>query len=357
MDSKKILIVDDVEVNRAVVKEIFKNEYSILEAEDGEEALSLIDKFKDDLAAILLDVVMPRLDGLGVIECLKSKGLMERIPVIMITEDSSWESRDKGYTMGVADIIRKPIDPSVTKKRIQNMISLYSHQNEMEKLVKEQTYKLMEQARMLNAINSRVIDTLGTVVEFRSMESGVHVFRIKFYTKILAEYVMKFYPEYGLTQEMVDTITLASSLHDVGKISIPDSVLLKPGRLDDEEFELMKTHSMRGSEVIMAIAPVEGSEFFDCANDIAKYHHERFDGRGYPCRLAGDEIPISAQIVSIADVYDALTHERCYKAAFSPEVAYQMIMDGECGVFNPKLLDCFTKAKKEFEVFLAKEAS
>lgn len=166
---------------------------------------------------------------------------------------------------------------------------------------------------------------------------------------------MKYYPEYGLTQETVDTITSASSLHDVGKISIPDSVLLKPGRLTDDEFDLMKTHSMRGSEVIMAIAPVEGSEFFDCANDIAKYHHERFDGRGYPCKLVGDDIPISAQIVSIADVYDALTHERCYKAAFAPDVAYQMIMNGECGTFNPKLLDCFTKARKEFEDFLAKE--
>ena len=354
MEMNTILIVDDVEVNRAVLKEVFKHEYAIVEAGDGEEALQMVQKYQDSLVIVLLDIIMPKVNGIEVVTKMKEWNMLDRIPVIMITEDGSWKMRDIGYTLGVSDIIGKPIEASVTKKRVKNIISLFQHKNEQERLIQKQTQELITQSRMLNEINNRIIDTLGTVVEFRSMESGVHVFRIKHYTKILLRYVQRMYPEYAITNEMAEMITAASSLHDVGKISIPDSVLLKPGRLTNDEFELMKTHSMKGFEVIEAIAPVDGSEFFDCARDIAKYHHEKYDGRGYPEGLVGDEIPISAQIVSVADVYDALTHERCYKKAYLPEIALDMIYNGECGVFNPKLIACLQAASDEFTQFVAK---
>ncbi len=353
MAGAKLLIVDDMEVNRAVMRELFKDEYAILEAENGEEALQIIDRHKDELRAVLLDNIMPKMDGLAVVEVMKQQNLISRIPVIMITEDRSWSSRDKGYSLGVADYIRKPIEPSVTKKRVSNVIALYRHQNALESLVEEQTDKLVQQAKRLASINNRVIDTLGTVVEFRSMESGQHISRIKYYTQILLKYVMQNYPEYGITMDQAEIIKMASSLHDVGKIAIPDSVLLKPGRLTEEEFTLMKTHSEKGSQVIEAIKEQEDSEFFECAGDIARHHHEKYDGRGYPDGLEGDEISIAAQIVSIADVYDALTHERCYKAAYAPDVAHDMILKGECGAFNPKLMQCFEQARNEFEEYTA----
>lgn len=351
MVGAKLLIVDDMEVNRAVMRELFRDEYAILEAGDGEEALEIIFRYKDELRAVLLDNIMPKMDGLGVVEIMKEQNLISKIPVIMITEDRSWSSRDRGYSLGVADYIRKPIEPSVTKKRVSNMIELYRHQNALESIVEEQTHKLVLQAKRLADINNRVIDTLGTVVEFRSMESGQHISRIKYYTQILLKYVMMNFPEYEITPEQAETIKMASSLHDVGKISIPDQVLLKPGRLTEEEFELMKTHSIRGSEVINAIKEADDSEFFECAGMIARHHHEKYDGRGYPDRLSGDDIPIAAQIVSIADVYDALTHERCYKSAYAPDVAYDMILNGECGIFNPKLIQCFQQAREEFEAY------
>lgn len=351
MAGAKLLIVDDMEVNRAVMRELFKDEYAILEAENGEEALQIIDRYKNELRAILLDNIMPKMDGLAVVEVMRQQNLISRIPVIMITEDRSWSSRDKGYSLGVADYIRKPIEPSVTKKRVSNVIALYRHQNALESLVEEQTDKLMQQAKRLASINNRVIDTLGTVVEFRSMESGQHISRIKYYTQILLKYVMQNYPEYGITTEQAETIKMASSLHDVGKIAIPDYVLLKPGRLTEEEFALMKTHSEKGCQVIEAIKEQEDSEFFECAGDIARHHHEKYDGQGYPDGLEGDDISIAAQIVSIADVYDALTHERCYKAAYAKDVAHDMIIKGECGVFNPKLMQCFEQARSEFEEY------
>lgn len=253
MANATLLIVDDMEVNRAVMRELFRDEYAILEAENGEEALKIIQQYKNELSAILLDNIMPKMDGLAVVEEMKEQGLIARIPVIMITEDRSWSSRDRGYSLGVADYIRKPIEPSVTKKRVSNVIALYRHQNDLESLVEEQTDILVQQAKRLANINNRVIDTLGTVVEFRSLESGQHISRIKYYTQILLKYVMQNYPEYGITEEKAEMIKLASSLHDVGKIAIPDQVLLKPGRLTEEEFELMKTHSERGSQVIEAI--------------------------------------------------------------------------------------------------------
>lgn len=219
----------------------------------------------------------------------------------------------------------------------------------LEELVALQTSVLQKQAQELRRMNERIIETMSNVVEFRNLESGDHVRRVKDFTRILAGYAAKLYPEYHLNEEDVDVITAAAAMHDVGKIAISDAILLKPGRFTEEEFEVMKTHTVKGCEIIEMLGDVQESEYVRISYQICRYHHERYDGRGYPEGLKGEEIPIAAQIVSVADVYDALVSERCYKQAYTPAEAYDMIMRGECGQFSPKLLVCLEKAREEFE--------
>ncbi len=344
-----ILVVDDMEVNREILHTIFEQEYDVCVAEDGREAIEVIKEKGDDLSAILLDIVMPHVDGFGVLEFMREHGYMSSIPVLFITSDTSYESKRRGYEMGVSDFISKPFEPDIIIRRVQNLADLYRHKNNLEEIVEQQTKEILEKNEKLGAMNERIINTLGTIVEFRSVESGNHIFRVRSFTEILLRYLIWDFPEYGITEDQAAIISFASVLHDVGKISIPDSVLMKPGKLTDEEFELMKTHTLRGAEVIERVFSDEDPEFQRYCYEIALNHHEKYDGRGYPNRLAGEEIPISAQIVSLADVYDALTSERVYKPPFSYDKAYEMILNGECGQFNPKVMECFRKAKLEFE--------
>jgi putative two-component system response regulator len=258
--------------------------------------------------------------------------------------------------MGVSDFIRKPFDNATVKKRVNNIASLFLYQNELEEKVNKQTetlrrqYSLLQQqAERLKKSNEQIIDILGTVVESRNLESGQHIKRVKGFTRILANHAMREYPEYGLKPETIDIIVSASALHDVGKIAIPDNILLKPAKLTAEEYDYMKSHTTRGCTILENIKDAWDESYGKVSYEICRHHHERYDGRGYPDSLKGEEIPISAQIVSIADVYDALVSERVYKGAFSKSQAFQMIIEGECGVFSPKLLECFRKAKKEFE--------
>lgn len=344
-----ILVVDDMEINREILHTIFEEEYDVLLAEDGREAIELIQEKGQNISAILLDIVMPRVDGFGVLEFLREHGYMKKVPVLLITSDTSYESKRRGYELGASDFIAKPFEPDIVTKRVRNLVELYYHKNNLEKLVEAQTGEILEKNAKLAAMNEHIINALGTIVEFRSMESGNHIFRVRSFTEILLVHLMREYPEYGLNQETAEIIASASVLHDVGKISIPDSILMKPGRLTEEEFELMKTHTVQGAQVVERVIMDDDPVFKKYCLEIALSHHEKYDGRGYPNRLKGDEIPISAQAVSIADVYDALTSERVYKPPFSYEKAYQMILDGECGQFNPKLMDCFHQAKAEFE--------
>lgn len=343
-----ILVVDDMEVNRVILCEIFKQDYRILEAEDGAQALELIQKEKDRLAIILLDIVMPNVNGFQVLETI-SETIMKKIPVILITGDPTTRPEEKGYAFEVADVIRKPFSPHIVRRRVENIINLWKHKNNLEHLVKKQTERLERKNQELRETNNKIIDTLATVVEFRDSESGEHIKRIKGFTRILLNYVMKYYKEYELTEEQMEKIVEASAMHDVGKIAIPDNILLKPGKLTADEFEVMKLHTVKGCDIIDTISFMNDKEFFQYCYEICRYHHERFDGRGYPDHLKGEEIPIAAQVVSLADVYDALVSERVYKAAYEPEEAYQMILNGECGIFSPKILECFRMAKEEFE--------
>lgn len=336
-----MLVVDDMEVNRAILCEIFNDHYRMLEADNGRKALEIIEGEKERLAIILLDIVMPEMDGFQVLENIYQT-VMHEVPVMLITGDTTAMPEERGFDLGVADVVRKPFEAHIIRRRVANVVNLWDHKNNLEELVKEQTVQLRQ-------TTNKIIDTLSTVVEFRDLESGEHITRIKGFTRILLNYVMKKYPEYGITQDQKEKIIQASVMHDVGKIAIPDHILLKPGKLTDEEFEIMKQHTVKGCDIINTISFIDDKEFFRYCYEICRHHHERYDGRGYPDRLKGEDIPISAQIVSLADVYDALVSERVYKKAFTPDQAYEMIQSGQCGTFSPKILECFKMAKGEFE--------
>lgn len=352
----KVLIVDDVEINREILYEILKDDYEIIQADGGRAALEMLKNYNDEIAVVILDLIMPDIDGFGVLEEMKKENLQSRIPVLVISGESHIEAEEKCFDYGVCDFIHKPYYANVVKKRIVNLIELFQYRNNLEDKVARQTVKLrnknqilQQQAEKLKNINEEIIEVLGTIVESRNLESGEHVKRVKGFSRILANCMMNNYPEYGLTPEIVEMISAASALHDIGKIAIPDNILLKPGKLTKEEFEQMKLHSVKGYDILQNMSGIWDEDYNRLSCEICRYHHERYDGRGYPDGLKGDEIPISAQIVSLADVYDALVRDRVYKKAFSKQKAYEMITAGECGVFSPKLMDCFEKSKAEFE--------
>jgi len=352
----KILIVDDVEINRELLAGMLDEEYEIIMADNGKRALEILEKIHEEVAVLLLDLVMPEMDGFEVLERLHKKPWGSKLAIMIISGDSAVQTEARCFELGVADFVHRPFNNQLVRKRVNNVVSLFAYREELEQRVAKQTETLrkqynllMRQAEQLRKSKSNVIDILGTVVEYRDLESGEHIMRVKTYTRILAERLMADYPEYGLTKEKIEVIVSASALHDIGKIAIPDAILLKPGKLTAEEFEYMKSHTTRGCEILKNIKNAWDEEYGAVSYEICRYHHERYDGRGYPDGLKGDQIPISAQIVSVADVYDALVNERVYKSAFSKEQAFQMIATGECGVFSPKILDCFWNVRKEFE--------
>ena len=357
MADRSILIVDDNEINRGILGEIFKEKYNIIEAGNGVEAMKEMEAHEDELAAILLDIVMPEMDGYAVLEAMQEKdNLNDSIPVLMITADTSTEAERTSYQKGAADVIHKPFDPVIVDRRVTRTVELYDHKNNLESKVDDQTrvlkkqfVYLKKQEEKLKYSNERVIDTIATIVEFRSNESSYHLKRIKGFVRILALTAMNNYPELGLTPHLIDVITLASAMHDIGKISVPDTILLKPGRLSNEEFEVMKSHTTRGCEIIERIKDIQDKEYYDICIDITRHHHERYDGGGYPDGLKGDENSIAAQLTAISDVYDALVSDRVYKAAYPMDKAFDMIKNGECGVFSPKIMACFEFARPDME--------
>ncbi len=339
-EKKTILIVDDVEMNRAILCATFEDDYNIMQASNGAEALDIIRSHCGELSAVLLDVVMPVLDGFGVLEEMNAMGLKKKLPVFLITAESSQDVLAKGYKMGVMDIINKPITPFFLDHRIGNVIELNDVKNRQDVMLKAQAQEIQE-------LNRSILETLATAIEFRDCESGEHVIRMSAVTLMILKAVNRYYPEYGVPEEELQPIADAAILHDVGKIAIPDNILNKPGRLTAEEFGIMKTHTLRGCELLNSVPKMRQNPIYDYAYDICRHHHERWDGRGYPDGLKGDEITIWSQVVAMADVYDALVSERVYKKAFSHEVAVQMILDGECGQFNPVILDCLRNVEKD----------
>lgn len=334
MEKQKILIVDDSEMNRILLAEILEGQYDVTEAKNGREAVEILSENETDFWFILLDIMMPEMDGFAVLGYIKEQHWDNRVVVMMISSDDSPENISRAYGLGAFDYIDRPFDPMIVRKRISNTLLLYARQHDLENRVREQ---FLEQQKN----NDLMISILSHIVEFRNGESGVHIQHVKAITELLLRRLAWRTDKYDLSDDKIALISMASAIHDVGKISIPEEILNKPGKLTPEEFEIMKTHAQIGAQMLSDL-PVDqnNSPLVQVAYEICRWHHERYDGRGYPDGLKGEEIPLAAQVVSLADVYDALTSQRCYKKAFTHEEAMDMIQSGQCGAFQPMLLQC-----------------
>ena len=348
-NKSQILLVDDSAMSRMILKEILKGDYSILEAENGQECLEKMQAEAGNIALVLLDINMPVLDGFEVLKAMNVNHTIEDIPVIMISSDDSDAAIRRSYELGASDYVTRPFDARIVYRRVTNTIKLYAKQRRLVQMVSDQIRARENNTDML-------VGVLSHIVEFRNGESGAHVRHIRIITELLLHRLLEISSQYPITAEQQDNIPLASALHDIGKIGIDEKILNKPGKLTPEEFEVVKTHSMLGAEMLHQLENFNEQPLLQTAYEIARWHHERWDGRGYPDGLKGDEIPISAQLVALADVYDALTSERCYKKAFSHEKAVQMILNGECGAFNPLLLQCLTDMQTDLKVQLQQRA-
>ena len=354
----KILIVDDSKFNRQVLIDILKDSYAVIEAQNGLEALKIVEGQMKEIVAVFLDINMPEMDGIAFLKIMTEKGYLGAFPVLVVTSEQSVNQVAECFEYGAADYIRKTVNTDFVKQRLQKLLELYEQKNDFKERLDKQTltmrsqYRLLQQQAMqLKKNNENIINILGTIVEYRNMEGRTHTTRVKGFTKILGKHMMKDYPEYGLTEDKINAIATASVLHDVGKVMLSDAVLLKPGKLTAEEFEYVKSHSIKGYDIVNSIADLWEGEYIEYSREIVRWHHEKYDGSGYPDGLKGDEIPISAQLVSVADCYDSLISESVYKGAIPYEEAYNMILQGECGMFSYKLLECLRKAKEEMETY------
>ena len=345
----RILIVDDSEMNRMILSEMLKGEFEILEAENGSVCLDMLSRYEMKISLILLDIVMPGMDGFGVLEYMNRNNLIKDIPVIMISGEDSGEVIKRAYEMGVSDYIKRPFDMEVVHRRVLNTIKLYAKQRRLVAMVMNQVFEKEKNSRML-------ISVLSEIVEFRNGESGTHVLNINTLTTMILEQLAKKTDKYHLSWSNRMLISTASSLHDIGKIGIDEKILNKPGRLTPEERKIMEKHTVIGADMLANLPMYEDEPLMKVAYQICRWHHERYDGKGYPDGLKGEEIPISAQVVALADVYDALTSERVYKKAYSHEEAVQMICNGECGTFNPLLLECLCEIQDHIKKELQKAA-
>lgn len=334
-EKEKILIADDSAMNRAILTEMLGDGYEILEAENGRQAISIM-QTNVDIDLLLLDIMMPEMDGFDVLAMMNKYHWIDDIPVIMISAENASSYVERAYDLGATDYISRPFDMAIVRRRVINTLMLYAKQKRLVRLVAEQVYEKEKS-------NSTMINILSHIVEFRNGESGLHVQHIGTLTQRLLERLTQKTDKYDLPPEKQELIVLASALHDIGKIAIDDKILNKPGRLTQEEFNIMKTHTVIGANMLDKLGIYRSEALVRTAYEICRWHHERWDGRGYPDGLSGDRIPISAQVVSMADVYDALVSKRVYKAAYAPDTAVQMILHGDCGTFNPLLLECLVE--------------
>lgn len=345
MYRKTIVIADDDEMNLDILRQVFENDYTVVTARDGSDAIEEIVKYNDEICCILLDMVMPVFSGYQILQYLRTTHIIESIPIVLITAQSDRQTELECYNMGAQAYITKPFDVRNVKQQIHNIIATYQ---ELARKIEE----IEAQRRRLAEYNSRMLEVVANLVEDRSEESGLHVKRVKEITRILARKYRKLFPECAFTEEYISQMAEAAMLHDVGKICIPDEVLNKPGKLTPEERAIMEEHAEKGADIIRKhLSNVQDADQLQLTMDICYCHHERYDGTGYPRRLVGDEIPITAQIVSVADAYDALVSDRCYRKAFDYKTAYDMVVGGKCGVFNPRLMRCMEAALGEIEEY------
>lgn len=339
---EKILIVDDSEMNRMILSDMLEEDFEILEAADGPQGLAILQQMNSEISLVLLDIVMPGMDGFEVLAVMNKNQWIEDVPVIMISAESTPSYVRRAYELGVIDYISRPFDSLVVQRRVMNTIMLYAKQKKLMGLVTEQMFEKEKNTSLMVTI-------LSHIVEFRNGESGLHVLHVQTITELLLKSLVKKTDQYHLSHKDINMISMASALHDIGKIDIPSEVLNKPGRFTDEEYEIMKKHSTIGASMLEDLSFYQDEPLLKVAYEICRWHHERYDGRGYPDGLKGEEIPVSAQVVSMADVYDALTSDRVYKKAFPHETALQMIQEGKCGTFNPLLLECLLDISDSLE--------
>lgn len=356
-----ILILEEDKASRAELAKIFEDKYKILEVSNEKEGVDILRQHGASLAVVLVNLMIPAKAEFHILQRLSEKKFLSRIPFIMITSENTVEYEKKGYEYGIVSYIKKPFYPVAVKQLVDNVVEVFQYKTQLEITVKNQTEKLKKQNAMLKLMaekqkhmNEVLIDSLSNIVEFRNLESEQHVKRIREFSLSLGKSIMRLYPEYDLTAEKLDIIERASSLHDIGKIVIPDSIILKSGKLTKDEYEVIKSHTTKGAEIIGKLIRIDSEAFCEYAYDIARHHHEKYDGNGYPDGLKGEEISIAAQIVSLVDVYDALTSKRVYKAAYGTDKAFQMVVNGQSGAFSSKLLKAFTEVREEFEGIVQK---
>ena len=339
---QKILVVDDSEMNREILIAMLGDDFDIIVAENGMECMELLKQYGKEISVVLLDIVMPLMDGFEVLTHMNRNRWIEDIPVIMISSEGSDAYIRRAFQLGVSDYISRPFDNRVVRQRVFNTIKLYAKQRRLIALVSDQIHENEKNSQMM-------VEVLSQIVEFRNGESGLHVLHIKILTEMLLEGILQRTDQYSLTPETCQMISIASAFHDIGKIGIDEKILNKPGKLTVEEFAEMKKHTLIGASMLSKMERYKDEPLIDIAYQICRWHHERYDGKGYPDGLVGDEIPISAQIVSLADVYDALISERAYKKSFTHERAIEMILGGECGIFNPILIECFMEIEQKIK--------
>jgi putative two-component system response regulator len=344
-----VLIVEDITTERTILREILSGEYEVMEASNGKEAFKLIQEYGESFAMVIMDIMMPEMNGVEVLRSMREDGVSSSLPVCLVTSSHDETIVLEAHALGVADVIIKPVNPLILLHRVRNLIDLYSYRMDIEIALREQRELLeLQNQRALNH-NRFLIDALATAVEYRSLESGEHMQRVKELTRFFLSR-LSVRGNCHMTGEEIDTAAEAAVLHDIGKISISDTILMKPGRLTAEEYDRMKQHTTKGAEMLDRVR-VDDSQYSAFCYDIARSHHERWDGMGYPDGLIGDATPIWAQAAALADVYDALTNVRVYKPKYSHEESVRMIIHGECGIFNPALLECLEEDAMLLEEF------
>lgn len=344
-----ILIIDDVEMDRAVLGQMFQENFKIAEEENGKAGIEYLEKHLNEIAMLLLDIKMPVMNGYEVMEYMKERNLMSQIPVILITGEEIDDAMERGYAMGASDVIFKPFSRRIVVQRVKNVVELYRHKSNLEEMVQSQTNQINEQYDNLKEHHEHLVEILHDIIAYRNTESMQHIKYVQGYTKILANQYAKLYPRSRMTKKKIDIIVQAAEMHDVGKIAMPDFVINRPGRLSKAELELLKEHTIKGSKIMKVMFSFQGADYSRICHNVCLYHHEKYDGTGYPYGIEQDKIPIEAQLVALADMYDVLVNKSVNRQPVSKERAYYMLMNGECGELSPRMKECLQEAKSELE--------
>lgn len=346
-----MLIVDNTEEEQELLKQIFKKTYSVMRVKDGKEAMCYLETHLNEVVMLFLDICTPVMCGIEVMEYMKERGWINQVPVIIIADEKEQKVIEKGYALGAMDIISRPFANSVVKKRVYNIIELYKHMHHLEEEVRKQTKIVEQKIDKLKEHHNHLLNILRDIITNRNVESIKHIQYVQGYTRILANQYASLYPRSKMTKEKIEMIVQAAQMHDVGKITLPDSVTNRPGRLSQFEMELLKEHTIKGSEIMKVMSEMHEDDYSRICYNVCRYHHEKYDGTGYPEGMKRERIPVEAQIVGLADMYDALVNVTVNKEAFTPQEAFYKLMKGECGELSPRMKECLENARKSLEEF------